>query len=158
MGQALSADVVEKPVKPEDVNLLHPKLPEIALEEALAPVVPITPPSSPPFTQRPRGFAAFAGAGSPFAVSTFSPNGPLNSMSSQRPVWCNDANPLGDRVSPSSTTSPRSDAIAGVLGPAFGAVEKDDGEPAALAAVETRVSKTVAREFRIIQLVAILTV
>ncbi|KAF7965849.1 hypothetical protein HWV62_41234 [Athelia sp. TMB] len=123
-------------VKSQDVMLVSPVAE--ASETLVAPVTPITPPSSPrPAAKRARGFAAFAGAGSPFAPSPLAPNRRSTTPTPRRPVWLTDANPLADGVlSLSPFALSRQENPNGPT---------DDAEPAsALAAVETRVSNTVA--------------
>ena len=109
----------------------------------------VTPPPSPPPT-RATGFAAFAGAGSPFMVSPFAPNGTMASPTPQRPVWC--GNTFAKQPSPVLSDSQVVDSAAAASSsinevPPVENLAGPRASEAALAAVETRVKTTVARKF-----------
>jgi hypothetical protein len=111
----------------------------------------VTPPPSPSPPTRARGFAAFAGTGSPFMVSSFTPHGTTASPIPQRPVWCGNSNACSDQLSPLFSNSQAVDSTAAASG---SIIEKPPAEnfagshasKAALAAMETPVKATVARE------------
>jgi hypothetical protein len=116
------------------------------------PAAPVTPPPSPP-PKRATGFAAFAGTGSPFAVSPFSPNGAAASTIQQTPAWCGNGNVFGDRSSPALPVSQALNAAAATSSsvdgtpPIENGTEPNASEAAPLAAMETR-KATVTREFQ----------
>jgi len=107
------------------------------------PAAPVTPPPSPP-PKRATGFAAFAGTGSPFAVSPFSPNGAAASTIQQTPAWCGNGNVFGDRSSPALPVSQALNAAAATSSsvdgtpPIENGTEPNASEAAPLAAMETR--------------------
>lgn len=139
-----------KPTAAIDDTIQSPPTKEVseAPYAPVAPITPVTPPSSPPPANRSRGFAAFAGAGSPFAASSFVANG-VASPSPQRPIWCGNGSVLGDQSSALSCASHDGIAPADASRSVAGSppVENGTEEGAALAAMETKVKTTVAREF-----------
>jgi hypothetical protein len=109
----------------------------------------VTPPPSPSPPTRAIGFAAFAGTGSPFMVSSFTPHGTTASPIPQRPVWCGNGNAFSDQLLPLFSSSQAVDSTAAASGSINEKppVENFAGSNAALAAMETPVKATVAREF-----------
>jgi hypothetical protein len=112
----------------------------------------VTPPPSPSPPTRARGFAAFAGTGSPFMASSFSPHGTTASPIPQRPVWCGNGNAFSDQLSPLFSNSQAVDSTAAASGsinekPPVENFAGSNASKAALAAMETPLKATVAREF-----------
>jgi len=127
------------------------------------PSVPVTPPPaslSPPI--RATGFAAFAGAGSPFTTSPFSSNAPAASSDQQRPVWSCSGNALADPPSSALSDPPVVDPPVAAAGPTNDVpqvkhVAVPNPNDVALAAVETRVKTTVTRQYYSSLLISSLT-
>lgn len=113
--------------------------------------MPITPRASPSPAKRAKGFAAFAGAGSPFTA-----NGALTVPSPQRPVWCRDGISFDAQLSTENIPSKTNDATAAEtfgttncpspLGVTFGPNQLIT-ETSALTATPARVQAIVARMF-----------
>ena len=124
-----------------------------AQDPVQVPLAPVTPPPSPsPPPKRATGFAAFAGTGSPFAASPFSPNAVISSPAPQTPIWAGNGSVFGARPSavlPASQvpdTTVAASASVGSVPPIEKGAEVDASEAAPLAAVETPVKSTVTRE------------
>lgn len=139
------------PVAQDDFKLIHYPIKESTGVEAEVVTMPITPRASPSPAKRVRGFAAFAGAGSPFNA-----NGAATVPSPQRPVWCSSGNSFDAKLSTENSTSKTDDATVAEtfgttncpspLGAAFGPNQLV-AEASALTATPGRVQTTVAREF-----------
>ena len=116
----------------------------------------VTPPPSPSPPTRARGFAAFAGTGSPFMVSSFTPHGTTASPIPQRPVWCSNDNACSDQLSSLFTNSQAVDSTAAPSGsinekPPVENFTGSNTSKDALAAMETPVKATVARKFNVMK-------